>query len=391
MDYVAKPVSDSTRKLYTSALNKIKKHGIDIDNIEIDELETICIKNNYTKSNRYLLHKSVLWYSKNENKNTELIEKIYEIVKKNMKEDKDKYLDNKLFESEIDKYINWDSILHIYNQLEELYNNHPNDDNIIEEYLILSLYVITLPRRVEDYLYMSIKNIELNRESDTIIWTNENNLIKYNNNNKYDSDKVKKLHNEEENIKENYYIIKEDTSYFVFNKFKTHKYYKTQIIEVPKKLDTIIKKYIDHKKIKNNEMFFNFSKSLFILKINKIFEKYINKKISINIIRHSRITKELSNNRITEREKIIISHMMGHSLETQAIYKKYVGDESDSDNNDEIIKQINQNALIVNNTGNKKLIVGRPQKYKTEEEKIEAKKQAKIRFKNKIISEKNKD
>ena len=217
MDYVANPVSESTRKVYTSALEKIKKLGMDIDNIDIDELKKIYTDNDFPVSKIKLLNSAVLWYSKNNNKNSELIEILQKIVKEDIKEHREKYMKNKLFASEVDKYIEWKTMLHVYEKLEELcYQNNDNVD-IYEEYFIFSLYVLIPPRRIIDYLQMKISDMRIDRDDDCILWDDNNR------NHNYDPDKVKTISkNMDETV--NYFLINDNKSFFLFNIFKTKKY-----------------------------------------------------------------------------------------------------------------------------------------------------------------------
>jgi hypothetical protein len=377
MDYKQKPLSDTTLKLYTDALNKIKKYGIDIDNINLNELEKAILENNCTQPTRFMLHKALLWHTRTNNQNSDIIDALYKIVGENIKTDRNKYRENKLSETEKDKYVDWEVIKHIYNKSEELYFSHPNNEKILDEYVLLSLYYLLHPRRLIDYLYMKIRTDIINREPDCILWTNEENILKHNNID-YDAEKVKKI-KDETDISVNYLIINENISYFLFNNYKTYKFYGSQMIEVPDKLIKIIKQYIDFKKINTGDLLYNMSKQSLINKLNSIFDKYVNKKFSINIIRHSRITNELSNPKITEKQKYIISQMMAHSLSTQSIYKKIL--ESDSDEEINIIEKINANVEKI--ISPKKKNSGRPKKYNNEEERKSAQKEAKKRFLNK--------
>ena len=59
MDYIAKPVSETTHKLYTNALSKIKKLDVDIDNIDINKLANICADNKYSNPSRYMLYNAM--------------------------------------------------------------------------------------------------------------------------------------------------------------------------------------------------------------------------------------------------------------------------------------------------------------------------------------------
>jgi hypothetical protein len=377
MDNKQKPLSASTLKLYNGTLDKVKKCGIDIDNVDIEELKKTCSDNDFPLSKIKLINSSLLWYSKNNNKNTDIIELLHKNVKDDIKEHKYKYMNNELFENEIDKYIEWETIMHIYNKLEELCNLNEENENIYEEYLILSLYILIPPRRIEDYLYMKITDNMLERDKDCILWEDNDK------NNKYDYDKVKTIKEKDDNS--NYFIMKENESFLLFNKFKTKKYYFSQMLEVPVKLDKIIKKFIDIKKIGINDNIFNCSKTSFVLKINKIFERYIGKKISVNIIRHSRITNELKNNKITENYKHILSQKMAHAITTQSLYKKNIDTDSEDEKEKNNIEKININAedILINHETIMKPQMGRKKKYNSEIERKEARKEAKRKFLNK--------
>jgi hypothetical protein len=377
MDNKQKPLSESTLKLYNGTLDKVKKCGIDIDNVDIEELKKTCSDNDFPLSKIKLINSSLLWYSKNNNKNIDVVELLHKTVKDDIREHKYKYMNNELFENEIDKYMNWECILHVYNKLEEIYNNNKNNDNINEEYFILSLYVLLPPRRIEDYLYMRLSDKIIKREPDMILWTTHKNMSEYDNNKKYDNDKVKNI---DDGLDKdfNYYLINGETTYFIFNKYKTHNIYGQQMIEINQKLESILKKYIEYKNIKCGDLFFNHSKKTFVYRLNKIFEKYIGKKISTNILKHSYITFMLSNKKITEYEKYILGLMTGHSITAQSLYKKII--DSDSEEDDKIINKININSEKIEKDILVKKPFGRPTKYNSEEERKLAKKEAKKRF-----------
>jgi hypothetical protein len=384
MDYIAKPVSETTHKLYTNALSKIKKLDVDIDNIDINKLANICADNKYSNPSRYMLYNAILWYSKNNNKNINILDDLLKTIRTEMKEKKDKYQENKLFESETTKYIDWELILHIYSKLELLSIEKENDKNIYDEYFMLSLYILEMPRRIQDFLFMQYSDIIVDREPDCILWNDNEKNIKYN------SEKVKdKSKKELFNKQLNYYVINGEKSYFIFNKYKTSKYHGSQVIEIPEKLDGIIKKYIVIRNMKIGDMFFNIEKSYYVVKMNKIFEKYINKKISVNILRKSRITYELKNISLNEKQKYIMAEKMAHSLEEQSLYKKII--DSDSEEDENIINQININSeKIINDYDlTKSSKAGRPPKYSNEEERKKARREAKKRFneKKKIIND----
>lgn len=124
------------------------------------------------------------------------------------------------------------------------------------------------------------------------------------------------------------YDIKKDNVYngkqFIFNIYKTSKFYNETIIDVPKELKTILNKWI--KKIshlKTDYLLFDsnenpLSNIQLNQRLNKIFD---NNKISINQMRHTYLTKKYENMpALKDMEKT--AQEMGHSLEQALEYVK---------------------------------------------------------------------
>ena len=210
------------------------------------------------------------------------------------------------------------------------------EDEILD-LVILSLYFSgNPPRRIIDYSEMYISNDEnIYDDITSILWINKNNDVIY------DNDKVVKINLNKELVDKNFFKIHDkDTSFFIFNNYKTNNIYSKQIIEVNNDLNSILKKYIDICKLKNKDKLFNISRSNFVSRINNIFQKIINKSISVSNFRHSFITYLLSNSQISIEYKKKISFMMAHSISMQDKYRKIVLNDNNYDN-DEIICNIN--------------------------------------------------
>jgi len=94
---------------------------------------------------------------------------------------------------------------------------------------------------------------------------------------------------QENQTKNFYYLVK-----FSFNRFKTAKTYKQQIVDVPSELNEIIKLYLKHKKGDTNKLLVNvkgipFKSSTDItIRLNKIFDK----KVSSSMLRKVFLTSK---------------------------------------------------------------------------------------------------
>lgn len=116
--------------------------------------------------------------------------------------------------------------------------------------------------------------------------------------------------------KDNYYNKKD----FVFNQYKTAKFYNQQNIEVPLVLKRIINKWI--KLIDNDFILFDINnKPLTPVKLNQRLNKIFGKKISVNILRHSYLSNKY---KMMPKLKDMkeTAESMGHSLEEALQYVK---------------------------------------------------------------------
>ena len=162
-------------------------------------------------------------------------------------------------------------------------------DNLLNT-VILSLYVLIQPRRNQDYLNMEITN----------------------NSNTEDKDK-------------NYLDLKKEQ--FIFNDYKTSKKYGQQIIEIPKELLEVLKKYIKchpHKMLLKKEnipflVYFDGKPLKSINSITRILNKIFNKKIGSSMLRHIFLSSKYGNI-LDEQKNDAIA--MAHSTATQKDYIK---------------------------------------------------------------------
>lgn len=153
----------------------------------------------------------------------------------------------------------------------------------VQQYVILSLYVLLEPRRLLDYTMCKYKN--------------------------YDTDT------------DNYIDMKNKK--IVFNVYKTAKKYGKQELDLPDRLTSIFKKWFeildgrsDYLLVDRN--FDALSVSQLQQRLNKIFG---GKKISVNIIRHSYLSNKYGDGP-SLKSRLETAANMGHSLEMQMEYIK---------------------------------------------------------------------
>ena len=170
-----------------------------------------------------------------------------------------------------------------YSPLFKLHSLKNKDKHNLIDLIILSLYVLLPPRRLKDYALMKVKNI--NKDKDNYV----------------------------------------DDNNFVFQQYKTSKYYGTQIIPIPRKLKIILdawSKFNTSDYLIPNHKYPNQPLTISGLhtRINNIFD---NKHISVNILRHSYISETVLPNvpKLTKLEKV--AEEMGNSVNQQILYKKY--------------------------------------------------------------------
>jgi len=189
-------------------------------------------------------------------------------------------------DSQKKSWITQDNVLKIYRKLYRSYAPLFNKDNLdmnelqdLQKLVILSLYVLIPPRRLLDYTAFKLKNVG---ETDNYM----------------------------------------DGKSFIFNTYKTAKKYKQQSVSIPLRLKNIIAKWAT--KHDNDSLLFDtnnkpLSPPKLTLTLNHIFG---GKKISVNQLRHTFITDEVLPDipALTKLENT--AKDMGHSVETQLLYKK---------------------------------------------------------------------
>ena len=296
-----KKIKESTINLYVKNIERLFKFYNKDKNKELNDIINFLLKNN-----KEILSNSGFFKNKSNNTKKLYLTSIIISLKANDKEDDEIYkkyynlmmelnninekIKEKQIKSETQK-INWlkyNKLISIYkyykklvlvNKIRKKKEFDKKLYEILQSYLILTLYLGSknnLPRRLE-YSEMSIENIKkLKMDPDT---HPKYFLEKYNNN---------KL------------LIKNSREmWFIFVNYKTNRTYGPQIVKVSKPLLSAInlyrKFYKDRKYLLTNYNGTNINKNQLTKKLNQIFIKKVNKKISVSMIRNIVMTELFSN------------------------------------------------------------------------------------------------
>jgi len=203
--------------------------------------------------------------------------------------------DNDTTETEIDKqektqkqadnWIDWKDIEQKYKDLENdtkhIYTKSKlsmKDKQDLQNYIILSCYVLVEPRRLLDWVEFKVNNIDKAKDN----YINNNN--------------------------------------FVFNNYKTKGKYDSQTVAIPKDLKKIITNWIS--KNDSDYLFFDSNNNkLTSVKLNQRLNKILGNKASVNIIRHSFLTNKYKDiPALNDMKKT--AENMGHSLDEALKYVK---------------------------------------------------------------------
>ena len=202
-----------------------------------------------------------------------------------MKKVNDNYKNQTMNEKQKENWISIDDVKDKYNALSVDANLMLNkkkilNENVMMEFLLMSFLsgVIMPPRRSLDYSEMKIRNFDTKTD--------------------------------------NYYKANK----FYFNQYKTFKTYGLQILDVPKDLNNVLKKWI---KINSNDYMIYSSNGHKIScpQITRILNKVFGKKISTSMLRHIYLTNVYKDvPQINKMENL--ANEMGHSVSTAMEYIK---------------------------------------------------------------------
>jgi len=195
-------------------------------------------------------------------------------------------------------WIGWDIVINVYDDMKKsiqalkLTTNKEltkRQYNQLQSFVLLSMYVLIAPRRIQDMIYLKF------------VPDDENNYVDFKKNQ------------------------------LVFNKYKTSKYYKEQVVDLPKPLKTILQKWQRTKQANNiNDNDFVFTRyggqryeqpdvTNLLLSIFKDNKHTKGKNISVNILRHSYITSNVLPDIQKMKET---AKDMGHDITQQLQYAK---------------------------------------------------------------------
>ena len=185
----------------------------------------------------------------------------------------------------------WSDIMKTYKELEEdatpLFKKEswtPSQMKVLQNYVILSCYVLIPPRRIADYINFKCKDIDKKED------------------NFYDFEKQQ----------------------LVFNTYKTAKSYGTQVVDCPNDLKDVLFKWFPICKKFSEYLFFNsYGNQLSQPQLTKTINQIFDKNISASMLRHIYISDVTLKNvpKLSELEKV--AEEMGHGTGMQMLYKKF--------------------------------------------------------------------
>ena len=232
----------------------------------MDAMKTISNKKLYT---------SAILYSYGDAKPPEVYK---DFIKKQFDEQNKKDDEQKLSDKQSEKYLVWSEIMNVQKQLADMENK-----NITQwrEYVVVSLYTLINPIRAD---YGDMKVVR----------------------------KVQPAMNQ--------LVLGDARPYFMLTDYKTAKTYGDVRIEIPDDLAEVINDWFEFlgqepEYILDKE----YSGKTLSNYIRRVFEKYTGKPVGINLLRHARITHELSTPKSIMEKRKLASSML-HSKERSEKY-----------------------------------------------------------------------
>lgn len=180
------------------------------------------------------------------------------------------YDEQLLSPDEQEKFLDWKSILKIQQTM----------DKGTLEHLLVSLYTLQPPMRLD---YCGMKVVATHPEA-----------------------------------KDGNYLVMSKEPYFIFTQYKTAKRYGVVIKKVPDALVVILKRYL---KAHPTEVLFSMSESAFSKLIGDTFMKLCNKRVTVNILRHSFVSFHKRNDKLIKQQQKLAKDML-HSVGMSEIYRR---------------------------------------------------------------------
>jgi hypothetical protein len=326
------PIADNTKRNYITRLKKIEEYYGKIykqqtihylinnpDDFEkhYKEFLNTSIKKRIKDNKKQNIHtvgnyvkpiQSILKYDENiDNKIKKRWKRLIDKMDKNIRKH---YNSNEPSKRDKENYVSFTKLI-------EIRENLPKGDNFR---LFLSLYTMIPPVRNNYWNFKIYKTEEeINDNNENYMIMNIKNPMKFKENEILMVDDDENISIEDNNIK--------GKTMFVFNSYKTSKYYSTIYLIIPDRLKREIEYSLkkDPRKIlfystKNKEPYKN--STIFTLWYMTNMEKYFKKRINLNNMRHIYITRrDLKLERKSREIRQKYSKIMGHSLDTQDIYR----------------------------------------------------------------------
>lgn len=277
-------ISDSSVKTYVSILKNLHKKIFNNENLELK---------NFNDSERILKFLSEM----PANKIKTVLSALFVITEN--KAYRDKMMDSiqeykndiekqEMTDTQKDNWLNTDDMKNTFLKLKDeatfLYKKKSldmSDLQHIQNFIIVAIYYMISPRRSKDYVDFVIKSPD--KEKDNYM----------------------------------------DGDEFVFNSYKTAKFYGPQRIKIGKDLKTIINKWIKLNPT-NYLLFDSNGLKLSSVKLNQRLNKIFGKKISVNAIRHFVLTDKFGDTIKLNKEIAKITSEMGSSPNMLSTYVKNI-------------------------------------------------------------------
>ncbi len=309
-----KELKKSTIAIYDLKIKKLLENNIIINplTLSVDELcETITMKFKIVSETLKTYLSAIVYYSRINNINLGKLPEICNRIKSIYTSCENNYRSNTMSLKEVEKFITWDNVILIHNELATQYNLNKSNVQLHTYYLILSYYVYMPPRRILDYsnlYYDNTQELDISR------------LVKFDGpipNNK--SPLVRPID------EKNYYTQKDGKGYFIFNNYKTNDNYSSQYFEIHPELHNILQNYITQNNTEMGSSITNYEQSNFSGKIENIFKCYADKTLGASSLRHIYIIHQKDSGKL--KTGIIqdkTAFMMAHSVNDQQNYYKTI-------------------------------------------------------------------
>ena len=281
-------LSNSSVKTYLSVLHSLNKVlGKDDEHMETifnDPASVISVADKYKITRRKTIMSALTVLTTHDEKVAEIYRtELYKLIK----EYDALMLEQKKSEKDEANWIDWSDVLKVYDEMVKdmapiMKRKVRSDDDVqkLQLYVLLSLFVLIAPRRAKDWVDFKIREIDTE--------------------------------------KDNYFDAKQKL--LVFNSYKTAKTYGKQTVNVPTKLATILKKWIEVNP--SDHLFFGIlGKPVSQTGIAQWFYKIFGRHVSVNALRHSYLTQFHSTKK-SLKSMDSTAKDMGHSIKTSLQYAK---------------------------------------------------------------------